>query len=473
MYDYAVVGSGIGGSSVAAYLHAKGKKVILFEKEPYLGGCSSTFGRKGQLYNTAATTLAGYQEGFAVKEIFDAAGFTPDLLPVDPSIVVIQGEKTTPRYKDFEKFLEVLESNYPHAKNRAFWTLVYEINNAFYDYKEHYYESATLLKKLRSLVSFLPLFKRFRPYLFEDAASFIERFYGSLEGEYKAFLEAQVLIVAQAPLKEINFFTAALSLGYTFRDNFYVLGGMGQLFEGLVKKIPDVMRKSEVKSISVHDGYFELHGKFVSTRARRVILNATVYDAAKLFDAPHAKRYYKKQEKQDNRQSSFVLYMKIKSEKTFAHHYQIIEEKPFAYSFSQALFVSFSDQNDTQMCEKGYYSITASIHTNADFWNDPLEYPRKKQELQDILKEIIFMRLGIEENEVVACFSATPKTFMRYIKREQLGGNAMRMKNFLPTLSGNDTPIEGLYQVGDSVYPAQGWPGVMMGVKNLIRLLDA
>lgn len=90
-----------------------------------------------------------------------------------------------------------------------------------------------------------------------------------------------------------------------------------------------------------------------------------------------------------------------------------------------------------------------------------------------ILKETILSTLEIKEEEVAACFGATPKTFLRYIKREQLGGNAMSMKNFLPLLPGNDTEIKGLYQVGDSVYPAQGWPGVMMGVKNLIRLLDA
>ena len=58
MFEYAVVGSGVGGSSIAAMLQAKGHDVALFEKEPYLGGCSSTFSHEGYLYNTGATTLA-------------------------------------------------------------------------------------------------------------------------------------------------------------------------------------------------------------------------------------------------------------------------------------------------------------------------------------------------------------------------------------------------------------------------------
>jgi len=47
----------------------------------------------------------------------------------------------------------------------------------------------------------------------------------------------------------------------------------------------------------------------------------------------------------------------------------------------------------------------------------------------------------------------------------------MKKENLVYKLPSNDTPIKGLYVVGDTTYAAQGWPGVMMGVKNLERLL--
>jgi len=97
---------------------------------------------------------------------------------------------------------------------------------------------------------------------------------------------------------------------------------------------------------------------------------------------------------------------------------------------------------------------------------------RKKKELEDILYKTILKRVKIEACEVVECFSASSKTFKHYINRSQLGGNAITMKNFLPFLPGNDTSVKDLYNVGDTVYAAQGWSGVMMGVKNLQRLLD-
>ncbi|TKI69353.1 FAD-dependent oxidoreductase [Sulfurimonas crateris] len=473
MKDFAVVGSGIGGSSIAALLSAKGYDVILFEKEPYLGGCSSSFSRGGYSYNTGATTFAGYEEGHIVKEIFELIDFKPDLIRTDPSIVVIQNEKTTLRYRDFDQFFEILHSNYPHAKNRAFWEMVYKINQEFYTFSGHYYANANIFSKTRSLLSFVPLFSKFKKYLLADAKSFIEDFFGIIDKEYFGFLESQVLIVAQAPLREINFFTAALSLAYTFNENYYVKGGFSTLFDGITKRVGEVHRKSEVRSIVRHSEYFELHLKDEVFKAKKVILNSTVYESGKLFSDSKIKDYYKKYEKLDNHQSSFMLYMTIKSERDFHHHYQIIQENQFPHTISKAVFVSFSDKEESRFAPKGYYSITASVHTDSRYWEDKESYKAKKRELEDILKALILEKLGIEKDEVVQSFGATSKTFDRYIKRAQLGGNAMTFKNFLPFLPGNDTPIKNLYNVGDTVFAAQGWPGVMLGVKNLQRLLGA
>lgn len=471
MFEYAVVGSGVGGSSIAALLNAKGYKVALFEKEPYLGGCSSTFSHKGFSYNTGATTLAGYEEGFIVREVFDEIGFTPELITTDPAIVIIQNGKVTPRYSDFEKFFETLDANYPHAKNRAFWELVYGINEAFYKMGGYYYSGANIFKKTRSLLSFLPLFGKFQKYLRVNAFDFIDDFFGGIDKEYLQFMESQILIVAQAPAREINFFTAALSLAYTFNENHYAVGGFGKVFEGLTREIPHLFTGTEIKNIDRLPTHYELHTDKQVYRAKKVILNATIYDSAKLFSDDAVKRHYKKYAKLNNFQSSFMLYMTIKSDKNYEHHYQIIQEKAFPHTLSNALFVSFSDQNDHTLSPEGHYSVTVSVHTDVRFWEDKTAYKAQKKELEAILTQTVLENLGIQSSEVVHSFGATPKTFKRYINRSQLGGNPITMQNFLPRLPSNDTPVEGLYHVGDSVYAAQGWPGVMLGVKNLTRLL--
>jgi len=473
MKEYAIVGSGIGGSSIAAYLNAKGHDIVLFEKESYLGGCSSSFYHKKHYYNTGATTFAGYQNGFVLKEIFDAIGFhSPKLRRSDPAIVVVQNGKTTPRYQDLEMFLSILQENYPHSKHHQFWQLVYKINKTFYKTEGYYYSNKNIFAKLRSLASYFPLGKEFFPYIKADALSFIKSFYGLLDEEYLHFLEAQVLIVAQAPLKEINFFTAALALAYTFNDNYYVEGGFSTLFNELTQDIHDLYRSTEVQSITKKRDSYELDTSKGVFQAKNIILNSTVYGSAKLFTQKQIQNYYKKYELLNNYQSSFMLYFTLKSEREFFHHYQIIEKEIFAHTISRAIFVSFSDQNDTLISQKGEYSVTVSIHTDLRLWQNKTAYKEQKEQLKNLLLDTIKKHLSLDDEQIISSFAATPNTFSRYIKRAQLGGNAMSIKNFLPKLPSNDTPIDGLYHVGDSVYAAQGWPGVMMGVKNLTKLLD-
>lgn len=472
MFEYAVVGSGVGGSSIAAYLDAKGKEVVLFEKEPYLGGCSSTFTHGKFRYNTGATTLAGYQEGFIVKEMFDTIGVKPDIIPTDPTIVVMQNGKVTPRYRDFEKFLKCVEENYPHPQNRVFWSLIYKLNSDFYKYHGHYYSGKNIFKKLLSLTSFIPLGMAFKEYLLGSAEAFVEKIFGEINAEYKQFMESQILIVAQAPLKEINFLTAALALGYTFNENHYAIGGMSGLFESMTANMKHLKRECEVVHIRRQKEHFELETKEQIYYAKNLILNSTIYESGKFFEDEKIQDYYKSYEKLDNHQSSFMLYMTIKSEKAFEHHYQIIQESTFKHTLSKALFVSVSDKRDRVLAPEGHYSITASIHTDVRFWEEKQSYKAQKKELQELLLATIMQNLEIEQEEIVQLFCATPKSFAHYIKRSQLGGNAITMKNFVPFLPSNDTPIKGLYHVGDTVYAAQGWPGVMLGVKNLARLLD-
>ncbi len=471
MKEYAVVGSGIGGSSIAACLAARGHDTVLFEKEPYLGGCSSSFEHGGYRYNTGATTLAGYQEGHIVKTIFDRIGFTPELIETDPAIVIIQDGKAVPRYRELEKFLDALERLHPHPKNRAFWTLVHTISEQFYTMNGHYYTNRSSVSKLLSLMSYLPMLLKFQRYLHTNAHDFIDRFFGGITPDYLAFMEAQIFIVAQAQSKEVNFFTAALSLGYTFNETQYVRGGFGRLFDAMTASVKDLRLNTEVLRIEHMPDHFVLHTKDEAVRAKKVILNSTVYDSGRLFDDRLVQSYYEKYKRLDNHQSSFMLYMTIKSEKPFQHHYQLIEEKNFPHTLSNALFVSFSDREDNLLSPEGHYSITASIHTDSRWWEDKTAYRAQKKRVKDLLLKKICATLDIKESEVVHLFAATPKTFRRYVNRSQLGGIAITMKNFLPRLPGNDTPIKGLFHVGDTVYAAQGWPGVMLGVDNLRKLL--
>ena len=59
MFDFAVVGAGIGGSVVSSILNNLGYNVVLFERLDYLCGCAGTFKRKGYYFNAGAATFVG------------------------------------------------------------------------------------------------------------------------------------------------------------------------------------------------------------------------------------------------------------------------------------------------------------------------------------------------------------------------------------------------------------------------------
>jgi len=262
-------------------------------------------------------------------------------------------------------------------------------------------------------------------------------------------------------------------LGYTFKPTHYPIGGMGAVCETLTSKITDVRTRCEVTAITREKGIYHLTTSKGILFARNVIMGTSHYESAQWFEEEAIQRYYQRYTKLNNHQSAFVVYMTLRSDRAFHHHYHLIAQEILPFTLSKALFVSLSDPKDTLLSPTGHISLTASIHTDARVWLGlpPSSYQKQKKELHQLLQSWICDRLSLSCDAIVESFASTPKTFGRYINRTQLGGNAMTITNFLPVLPANDTPIEGLYQVGDTAYAAQGWPGVVMGAFNCLKMI--
>lgn len=475
MKEFAIVGGGIGGCSSAALLSAKGHDVTLIEKEPSLGGCASTFYHKKRLYNTGATTVSGYFEGGILKKLFDDAGNIPDLIESDPAIVIYQKGYVVRRTPDIEPFLDDLQNAFAHPSHEKFWNLIRQITRSFYTLPHsYYYSNRSFWDKLVSLTSFYPLIKEFKSYLFTPAMQVIETFYSPLDPEYKDFLEAQVMIVAQARLEEISFFTAAVALGYTFMPTHYPLGGMGKMCESLVSNVNDIRTDSSLQMVTkIAEGYL-LEGSFGQLKAKNIVMATSVFDSGPWFKEHDIRRYFSSFSKLDNHQSAFVFYMSFSPQHLkFHHHYQLIGTDILPHTLSKALFVSISDPSDLLLSPEGYLTLTASIHVDSRDWMnlDPACYTERKEHLQTLIEKKVCDTLGIQRDNIIDSFAATPKTFKRYINRDQLGGNPLKLGMNIFSIPANDSPIHGLYHAGDTVFPAQGWPGVAMGAYNLIRTL--
>ena len=467
-YDLAIVGSGMGGSMIASL--NKQKDVIVFEKDTNLGGCASTFKRFGNYYNSGATTLVGYEENHPLKKIFEKVNVNLDLKKSDIAIRILQNGKTIDRVKGFEKFLSQIDKAYPNKNNRVFWQTIKQLDEKFWKLKNVYYSKYSLSSYIKTIKSVSEIFLTFKFDLFKTARGFIKDTLGDISKEYQDFIDSQLLITLQTTSKDISLLSLALGLAYPFHDVFYVNGGMGSIFDELLKEV-ETHNKEEVKSIIKQNDIYLLKTRKGEYKAKNVILNSTIYDSSKLFEDEKIKSYYNKFSFND--QSAFVIHMTINKKENLLHHYQIILENEIPNAISNSYFVSLSSMDDNKMSENGI-SITISTHTKARFWSNlnKDEYKRQKFITEEfIINSFLENFDNISKEDIQISFSGTAKTFNRFINRDNCGGKAITLNTLLQIPSCR-TPFEGLYNVGDTVFAGQGWPGVALGVHVLKEELN-
>ncbi|MDN5068065.1 phytoene desaturase family protein [Aliarcobacter butzleri] len=461
--DLTVIGSGIGGSLIS--ILNKDKNLVLFEKDKNLGGTASTFKRFGNYFNSGATTFVGYEDNHIIKEIFDSVNFIPDLKKSSYAYRTIINGKSIDRTTDFEEFIEKLNSVFYHKNNRYFWQTLKDIDEIFWKLKDIYFAKYSLNSYLKSLKTIDILFKEYKFLLFKSAKSFIKEVLGNISKEYQDFIDAQLQITLQSTSKDIPLLSFAIALSYPFHKIFYANGGMGKLFDDMLKDI-NVKKNEQIMQIKKENNFYRLISSKDEYLTSKLVLNIPVFECKNLFLDKDLQNYYKKFEFYD--QSAFVIYLKIDSKKEFLNHYQIILEDNIPNAVSKSFFVSFSHKDDEKLSKDGY-SVTISCHTKALFWNElsKEEYEKNKEFTKNfILDELLKNIPDIKKEDIKIEFCATSKTFKRYINRFNCGATPLDLKNIFKIPS-SLTPFKNLYNIGDSVFAGQGWPGVALGVKVL------
>lgn len=469
MLDNIVVGSGIGGSLIASLQNKK--ETLLFEQDKNLGGCASTFKRYGKYFNTGATTFVGYEENHIVKKLFKSSHTIPDIQKSEIAIRVIQNDKQVDRIKDFESFLEQLNTHYPHKNNRQFWEKLKSIDEKFWQLQHLYFGKYSFNRYIKTSRFIVELIKVFGLDILQSADGFINKNLPDIDNEYKKFIDAGLLITIQATSKNISLLSLALGLCYPFHDVFYVNGGMGELIKEITKEL-NIHTKEKIEKIIPKNNYYEVISNKATYTSKNVILNSSIYNTSDLFDDKKIQNYYNSFPFSD--QSAFVLYLYIKNKSSFLHHYQIILESLIPNCISESFFISFSDKNDPKFNKADGYSITISTHTKASFWKQlsPEEYIHEKEQTQlFLINKFLEYFDTISKEDIIEAFSGTSITFNRYIGRYNCGGKAIGINNIME-LPSCQTPFNGLYNIGDTVFAGQGWPGVALGVDILNKELN-
>jgi phytoene dehydrogenase-like protein len=519
IYDHIFIGTGLGSLAMAALLTRKGKRVLVLEKANEPGGCASSYTKDGYRFDAGATTLVGWQEGLPLYELCKEMGVLHEfeiispsnsdvkitssgdltLIRLNPSMKVhFVDEKTILRSEDKSRWIADAGKFFGASKRQErFWKLIFSI-------QDQVWKTSLRMKSFppRNLKQFIDCFKNFR---FGDLvllfASFLRMgFLLQLPGfpkskMFQQFLNEQLMITVQCSLSQSPVSMGAAGISYAHLQNYYVKGGIGKLAEYLVQKIQnwggEVLYREEVNLIDFHstEDSFE-----ITTRKNNRYLGRNVFSGIPIWNHPKLlseskglkklNREVLKRSKKFSRGiwGAFNLGIVMKeflfgeANDSFheAIHHQFHLPVPLPFGGGDSIFVSVSHPLDDLRTPKGCVILAVSTHLeNPENWNRKDEDTKaKKLEIQErILDHLELVWNGFSRQKIIAINSASPATWETWTGRYKgrVGGIPGYYFRNPFNFPGSESTQKGFYFLGDTVYPGQGIPAVVLGALNLYK----
>lgn len=461
----AIIGGGIAGACSAGLLSENGYETIIFEKNSGLGGCAGSFKRQDFIFNIGATTVAGLLDDFPVKRLLSKLNVLKLIKIVDPGVVIHTPKGVINRFGCLERTIDEINRVFYNKGNLRFWSTVY--NTTFDILKFNYYHNFYSFKgNIKSIIRMKHIiFKYFRHFLI-SAEKGLREFLNQIDKDYYDFMDAHVKIVAQSNIKEVNFLTLLLSLGYPFTGIGYSEIGMGGLINSIAQK-SEIQCNSEIKAIYKSSDRFILKGDFGEEIFDSLILAFPIFENMHVFRDEKIKKFFEKYIHLNTDNSAVLVYGVVKNFHPTNIFHLLILNRPLPDTSSKYIFISFypSSINGNE-----YITFTVSTHTKTSYWMNLKreDYDKKKKQLNINILKLMDKLFGIGIDKILLSFVATPETFYRYLNRRSVGGIPITKKNAFFRILSNVTPFKNLYLVGDNSFCYQGWIGISIGIYNLL-----
>ncbi|MBM4150825.1 MAG: FAD-dependent oxidoreductase [Ignavibacteria bacterium] len=480
-----VLGAGYAGLATAALLAKQGKEVILLEKHAAIGGCASFFRRMRYTFDVGATTLSGLQSHQPLGKLFSTLNLNPEIRHCDPGMVIhLEGHRIV-RHANIYAWIEEAETHFGKKGQRGFWKEIHAIDAKMWDVLHRNPEFPP--KSIGDLIAMgsrisnlfaLPLLRD----LFRPMDVLIEKYGLHNNALFKKFINEQLLISTQSFSDTAPIVTGAMGLAYP-ADTYYPIGGITKPAQLLVECIRNnggqVILKEEVQKVSINpdESFLIVTAKGNEYHAEKLYNSILMWNMKKIAEGnaigKQAERF---SVTFDKAWGAFTAYFAIESsyhpESPYA---QIHTSSRIPHCEGDSFFVTWSLKEDNVKAPEGWSTITISTHTEASQWYglSEDEYARKKDEtLSFILSEFnrVFSEIAnLQKHHVDA---GTPTTFQHYTGRHQgfVGGLPHSVDIGLFSLPKNITSINNYALIGDTSFPGQGTPAVVMSAMNAVKM---
>jgi C-3',4' desaturase CrtD len=473
--DVAIIGGGVAGLTAAALLARDGARVTVYEHHNVPGGCASFYQRAGFRFDVGATVVNGFGAHGIHRRVFDALGVTLDAARLDPAMLVHLPGITITRFGD-ERWNVERRRAFGEAAE-AFWTEQERIAGLVWSFAS---ALPALPADARSIAHLARIFRphhaallavqgrRFAELLPEDASPLL-----------RAFVDAQLLITAQAPARDTDLAFGATALDIAREGTYHLPGGISDIavalahavrrFGGSIRYNTDVTRivveRNRARALEI--------GGAEHVPVDAVIAAVPFENVLGLLGKPVSAGLHPRQ-----RWGAVTAHVGVAPETIAADavlHHQIVHDLSQPLGEGNSAFVSISAPEDRTRARNGGRAITVSTHTDPARW----ESARAAGTLDELKRE--YASRMMRAIEVVAGRTVdplvfelgTPFTFERYTARYRglVGGNPQSTDNV--RARSHRSGIRGLLLCGDTVFPGQSTVGVTLSAINAVRALGA
>ena len=432
-YDCIIIGAGIGGLTAASILARNGKKVLVLEKNPKVGGYAVNF-RRGQFeFDASLHMINGCNKDQSTYNILKKCGI------IDKIKILAHPYISRTIFPDYDfrvpqanmaEYINILVQYFPKERE-GIGRFFEEMRKVFVEGKQCIYSKIPLLIEIFYFPFKYPnLFK----YSFITFRAALNRF---LKDERLKALIAQFwMFTGTHPNKLCAFFYLYPDYDYLNNGANYIKGGSQSLSNALLETIREnggeVLLNTEVKNILVDN----CTAKGISTQKEEYFADTIIsgMDARKTFSDLIGERYLKprfikKLMSYDAATSFLVVYLglgvdlKDKGISDYEIFYNLDYdlEKQFNASVNNnmeetSLMLTIHSNIDEDVVPRGKSSMSISTLSGYDYWTNLSkdDYNKTKNRLADILikrAERVIPNLSsyIEKIEV-----ATPLTMERY-----------------------------------------------------------
>jgi phytoene dehydrogenase-like protein len=308
---------------------------------------------------------------------------------------------------------------------------------------------------------------------------------------FRAFVDEQMLISTQSTSAVAPYLTGAMGLAYP-SETYYPVGGMYapalQLLRHITQHGGQVRFRRVVTSIVRRPASSERGTTDVGRwtiecangeryEAENVISSIPIWNMQHITDGDVANYYGRLSSRFSESWAALTMYFVVPQPTELpAPYIQLHVDKPIEGVHSKSLFLSVSHKDDEKKAPKGEATVTVSTHTKGTGnWERGTGNGYKQRVMREMV-EVIKRRLpelGIEAAHHIE--GGTPETWERYTLRYHgyVGGIPHSTKKPMLMMPKNVTPFKGLYQIGDSAFPGQGTPAVIMGAWNTVARMFA